>query len=218
MESLNHLFQHLLHLDQYLVSIVASHGLWTYLMVFTIIFCETGLIVLPFLPGDSLLFALGSFAAQPQSPLSIYILWLLLIIASILGNQINYWVGLAIGPCVFTDKKSKLINKKHIEDAHQFYEKHGGKTILLARFIPIIRTFAPFVAGISHMNRYSFTLYNISSAFIWISCLLGMGFFLGSIPLIKEHFAFVVYGIIFISLIPPALTFFNHRFIKNPSK
>lgn len=215
MDSLHDLFHHLLHLDQYLVTFVAAHGLWTYLMVFAVIFCETGLIVLPFLPGDSLLFALGSFAAQPQSPLSISMLWLLLVIASILGNQINYWVGLAVGPCIFTDKQHWLVNKKHLEEAHQFYEKHGGKTILLARFIPIIRTFAPFVAGVSDMSRHSFTLYNISSALIWISCLLGMGYFLGSIPFIKEHFSIVIYGIIIVSLIPPVLTYLNHRLMKS---
>lgn len=214
MDTLHEFIHHLLHLDQYLITFVAAHGLWTYLVVFAVIFCETGLVVLPFLPGDSLLFALGSFAAQAQSPLNIYWLWLLLVIASILGNQINYGVGHAIGPRIFTNKRHRLINQKHLEDAHQFYEKHGGKTILLARFIPIIRTFAPFVAGISRMSRPLFTTYNISSALIWISCLLGMGYFLGSLPYIKDHFTLVIYSIIIISLMPPTLTYLNHRVRK----
>ncbi len=214
MDNLHYFLNCILHLDSYLISFVAAHGLWTYLVVFAIIFCETGLVVTPFLPGDSLLFALGSLAANVYNPINILILLPLLILASVLGNQVNYLIGRAIGPKIFTMKKSRLLNKKHLEEAHQFYEKHGGKTIILARFIPIIRTFVPFVAGVSYMSCNLFHAYNISSAMLWIGSLLGMGYFLGSLPFIKENFSIVIYGIIVISLLPPLFTLFYHRFFN----
>ena len=214
MEQLHYFLNCILHLDSYLISFVAAHGMWTYLVVFTVIFCETGLVVTPFLPGDSLLFALGSLAANVHTPLNILILLPLLAFASILGNQVNYLIGRAIGPKIFSVKRSWLFNKKHLEEAHQFYEKHGGKTIILARFIPIIRTFVPFVAGVSYMSIHLFNLYNLSSAILWIGSLLGMGYFLGSLPFIKENFSIVIYGIIVLSLLPPILTLVSHRIIK----
>ena len=214
MDNLHYFLNCILHLDTYLISFVAAHGLWTYLVVFAIIFCETGLVVTPFLPGDSLLFALGSLAANVYNPINILILLPLLILASVLGNQVNYLIGRAIGPKIFTMNKSRLLNKKHLEEAHQFYEKHGGKTIILARFIPIIRTFVPFVAGVSYMSRNLFHIYNISSAMLWIGSLLGIGYFLGSLPFIKENFSIVIYGIIVISLLPPLYTLFYHRFFN----
>lgn len=211
MEQLPHFVNLMLHLDTYLISFVAAHGLWTYLVVFLVIFCETGLVITPFLPGDSLLFTLGSIAAQQDNPLNIFILLPLLILASILGNQTNYAIGRMIGPKVFSIDRSWLINKKHLTEAHQFYEKHGGKTVILARFIPIIRTFAPFVAGISYMGFKLFQAYNIGSAILWISCLLGMGYFLGSLPFVKENFTLVIYAIIVISLLPPLFTFLYQK-------
>ena len=214
MENLQSLLNYILHLDTYLISFVAAHGMWTYLVAFAVIFCETGLIVTPFLPGDSLLFAMGSIAAQPQNPLSILVLLPLLIIASILGNQVNYFAGRTIGPRVFSINRPWLLNKKHLHDAHQFYEKHGGKTIIFARFIPIIRTFVPFIAGVSYMSFNLFHIYNISSAFLWIGSLLSMGYFLGSLPFIKENFSIVIYSIIAISLIPPLAAFLYQRVIK----
>lgn len=201
----------ILHIDVYLNTFVTTYGFWTYLALFAVIFCETGLVVTPFLPGDSLLFAAGSIAAQPGNPLNIAILFLLLFAASILGNQINYLLGRAIGPRVFQAKNSWLLNKKHLTEAHAFYEKHGGKTIIFARFLPIIRTFAPFVAGIGAMNLKHFTLYNIVSALLWIGSLLGLGYFLGSLPAIKEHFSLVIYGIIFISLLPPVIAVLTRK-------
>lgn len=211
MEQLHNLINLILHLDTYLISFVAAHGAWTYLVVFLVIFCETGLVVTPFLPGDSLLFTLGSIAAQSGSPLHIFILLPLLILASIVGNQVNYLFGRIIGPKVFSEKRSWLINQKHLAEAHQFYEKHGGKTIILARFIPIIRTFAPFVAGVSAMSFKQFHFYNISSATLWVGSLLGMGYFLGSLPFIQANFTIVIYGIIVLSLLPPLFTYVYHK-------
>ena len=213
MDNLQYLLNFILHLDSYLISFVAAHGMWTYLLAFAVIFCETGLVVTPFLPGDSLIFALGSIAAQTQNPLNILLLLPLLIVASIAGNHVNYLLGRAIGPKIFSVNKPWLLNKKHLKEAHQFYEKHGGKTIVLARFIPIIRTFVPFIAGVSYMSFKLFNVYNISSAILWIGILLGMGYFLGSLPFIQDNFSIVIYGIIIISLIPPLFAFFYQRVV-----
>ncbi|MFO3148120.1 VTT domain-containing protein, partial [Legionella pneumophila serogroup 1] len=183
----------------------------TYLALFAVIFCETGLIVTPFLPGDSLLFAAGSIAAQPGNPMNIMLLFVLLFMASILGNQVNFLVGRAIGPRVFSAKRSWLLNPKHLHDTHAFYERHGGKTIILARFIPIIRTFAPFIAGIGRMRSLHFTLFNLISAILWIGSLLSLGYYLGSIPLIKENFSLVIYGVIAISILPPIIALISKK-------
>jgi membrane-associated protein len=211
METIQHLLQYLLHIDNYLIAFVSSYGTLTYVVLFAIIFCETGLIVTPFLPGDSLLFAAGSIAANSSNALSIQLLFLLMTLASILGNKLNYIIGRAIGPRVFAANESWLLNKKHLIEAHQFYEKHGGKTIILARFIPIIRTFAPFVAGIGYMGLREFSFYNIISAIIWIGSLLFAGYFFGTLPFIKQHFSFVIYGIIVMSLLPPIIAFFYRK-------
>ncbi len=206
-----HYLDYILHIDVYLNTFVSTYGFWTYLALFAVIFCETGLIVTPFLPGDSLLFAAGSIAAQPDNSFNMGILFLLLLLASILGNQINFLIGRALGPKIFSTNKSWLLNKKHLQETHAFYKKHGGKTIIFARFLPIIRTFAPFVAGIGAMKILDFSLYNIFSAFLWIGSLLSLGYFLGSIPVVKENFALVIYGIIFISLLPPVITLLNRK-------
>lgn len=205
------LLQHLLHIDTYLIAFVTHYGALTYLILFLIIFCETGLVVTPFLPGDSLLFAAGSIAANSNEGLNIQLLMFLLLLASILGNKLNYLIGRAIGPRIFTARSSWLFNKKHLEEAHRFYEKHGGKTIILARFIPIIRTFAPFVAGVGYMSLRQFSLYNILSAVLWIGSLLCAGYFFGSLPVIRDNFAIVVYGIVVLSLLPPAFAFIYRR-------
>lgn len=205
------LFQYILHIDTSLINFVSTYGSFTYFILFAVIFCETGLVITPFLPGDSLLFAAGSLAANSNQPLNIQLLFLLLVIASIAGNKLNYFIGRAIGPRVFTAQKSWLLNKKHLAEAHEFYEKHGGKTIILARFLPIIRTFAPFVAGVGDMSIRQFTLYNIFSAFLWVGSLLGAGYYFGGLPIIKDNFSMVIYGIIIVSLLPPALTFFFHK-------
>lgn len=205
MHYLHTLIDYILHIDVYLNTFVTTYGFWTYLALFAVIFCETGLIVTPFLPGDSLLFTAGSIAAQPDNSFNVVILFVLLFIASVLGNQVNFLIGRALGPRIFSANKSWLLNKKHLQETHDFYEKHGGKTIIFARFLPIIRTFAPFVAGIGTMKVLHFSLYNLISALLWIGSLLGLGYFLGSIPVVKENFVVVIYGIIIISLLPPII-------------
>ncbi len=211
MSYLHQLIDYILHIDIYLNTFVTTYGFWTYLALFAVIFCETGLIVTPFLPGDSLLFAAGSIAAQPDNSFNIIILFTLLFIASVLGNQLNFLIGRALGPRIFSANESWLLNKKHLHDAHVFYEKHGGKTIIFARFLPIIRTFAPFVAGIGTMKVLHFSLYNVVSALLWIGGLLSLGYFLGSIPVVKANFVLVIYGIIFVSLLPAFLALVNKK-------
>ena len=214
MHYLHDLLNFILHLDTYIVSFMNLHGTWTYLLVFAVIFCETGLIVTPFLPGDALLFAVGSIAALSGSPINILTLLPLLTLASILGNQLNYLIGRAIGPRVFSIDRPWIFNQKHLLEAHQFYEKHGGKTLILARFIPIIRTFVPFIAGVSYMSVNRFSSYNVVGAILWIFGLVGMGYFLGSIPMVKNNFSMVIYGIIAISILPLLLTYLYHLIIK----
>lgn len=214
METIQHLLQYILHIDEYLINFVSLYGVWTYVVIFLIIFCETGLVIFPFLPGDSLLFAAGSICANStvstQSILSIQLLFVLLIIAASLGNKVNYLIGRAIGPKVFTTKHIWL-NQKNLMKAHEFYERHGGKTIILSRFLPIIRTFAPFVAGVSYMSIRRFSVYNIISAFLWIGSLLWAGYYFGSMPFIRDNFSIVVYGIISLSLLPPIFLFFVRK-------
>lgn len=204
MDTIQQLLQYILHIDKYLISFVAAYGSWTYAALFAIVFCETGLVVTPFLPGDSLLFAAGSISAHPQSTISALTLFILLCLASILGNQLNYTIGRFIGPRVFTAKDSWLLNQNHLHEAHRFYERHGGKTIIFARFLPIIRTFAPFVAGVGYMDMRTFTFYNIFSGVLWVGSLLGAGYFFGSLPIIKDNFSVVIYTIIIVSLLPAA--------------
>ncbi len=213
---MDQLMQYIFHIDTYLLSFVSNYGLWAYAVLFLIIFCETGLVIAPLLPGDSLLFTAGSIAAKDGHILDIRVLFLILIIASILGNKTNYLIGRAIGPKIFKTKTSRWFNIKHLEDAHAFYEKHGGKTIILARYLPIIRTFVPFVAGISFMNLRQFTFYNIVSAVLWIGALLFAGYYFGSLPFIKDNFSIVIYGIIAISLFPPIFAFsYRKMFLKS---
>lgn len=211
MEILSFLSHYILHIDTYLIGFVSNYGALTYAVLFAIIFCETGLVVTPFLPGDSLLFAAGSIAANASHSLNIQLLFVLLACASILGNKVNYLIGKKLGPKVFTSKQAWFLNKKYLEEAHQFYEKHGGKTIIIARFLPIIRTFAPFVAGIGYMSLREFTLYNIISGLLWVGSLLSAGYFFGSLPIIRDNFSIVIYGIIAISTLPPIFAFFYRK-------
>lgn len=213
MTSLSQLLNYIVHIDTYLFSFVSTYGTLAYWLLLAIIFCETGLVVTPFLPGDSLLFVAGSIAAHPSSSLNVVTLFVLLVIGSIAGNQINYLIGRAVGANIFSTQ-SRLLNKNYLNEAHAFYERHGGKTIILARFIPIIRTFAPFVAGISEMNVRHFSFYNLVSALFWIGGLLGFGYFFGSLPMIKAHFSIVIYGIIVLSLLPPVLSFLYRKIMK----
>lgn len=211
MATLSFLMQYVLHIDIYLIAFVSHYGVLTYVLLFAIIFAETGLVITPFLPGDSLLFTAGSIAAHASHALNIQLLFLLLTLASILGNKTNYLIGKMLGPRVFQAKSTWFLNKKFLEQAHQFYEKHGGKTIIIARYIPIIRTFAPFVAGIASMRLREFSFYNIIGAVVWIGSLLGAGYFFGALPIIRDNFSMVIYGIIAFSLLPPIFTFIYHK-------
>ena len=211
MEIIEHFFYLILHFDQFLFSFVAEYGVIAYFLLFTIIFCETGLVVTPFLPGDSLLFAAGTIAARPEASLDVQLLFVLLALAAILGNKLNYLIGRVLGPRIFQARDSWLLNKKHLEEAHHFYVNHGGKTIFFARFLPIIRTFAPFVAGIGRMNAGKFALYNTLSGAIWAGSFLYAGYFFGSIPIVKNNFVIVIYGIIIVSLLPALIAFIANK-------
>lgn len=189
----------LLHIDKYLETIISNYGIWTYAILFVVIFCETGLVITPFLPGDSLLFAAGTFAAKGW--LNPHLLFLIITIAAILGDTVNYWIGHFIGPKVFTEKV-RFLKKEYLDRTHAFYEKHGGKTIILARFIPIIRTFAPFVAGVGAMTYSKFIIYNIVGAIAWAAIFIYAGYFFGSIQFISDNFSLVVVAIILISVVP----------------
>ena len=199
----------LLHLDKHLDLVIRNYGFWTYGIFFLIIFLETGLVVTPFLPGDSLLFAAGAFAALG----SLDAKWLivLLSIAAIGGDTLNYWIGYIVGPKVFSKEKSRFLNKDYLYRTHQFYERYGGKTIILARFIPIIRTFAPFVAGIGSMTYGRFIAYNIVGGIAWVAIFVLGGYFFGNIPSIKQNFSLVIAAIIFLSILPGIIEFLRHR-------
>ena len=199
MEFLTQLVDYILHLDTHLAALVQQYGGWTYGILFLIIFCETGLVVTPFLPGDSLLFATGTLAAGAE--LNVYFLFVLLTIAAVLGDAVNYWVGHKVGEKLF-DGRIPYLKQSHLDRTHAFYEKYGGKTIVIARFVPIVRTFAPFVAGAGSMTYVRFALYNITGAILWIGSMLFGGYLFGNIPIIKENFGLVIIAIIIISIIP----------------
>jgi len=194
-----YLLSFVLQIDDHLFSLVEQYGAWLYVILFVVIFCETGLVVTPFLPGDSLLFATGAVlgAGFLSYPLAV----LVLLTAAIIGDAVNYAIGHHVGPAIFK-RETRFLNKQHLLQAHAFYAKHGGKAIILARFIPIVRTFAPFVAGIALMNKAQFFLYNITGALLWVFSLVTAGFFLGNIPVVKENFSLVIYGIIIVSVLP----------------
>ncbi|HEX9004664.1 MAG TPA: DedA family protein [Blastocatellia bacterium] len=200
MELLKHFLDLILHIDKHLVELVSQYQSWTYGILFLIIFCETGLVVMPLLPGDSLLFAVGAIASKGD--LNVFLVVVLLSIAAILGDTVNYWIGKVIGPKVFSSESSRWLNRKHLERTHEFYEKYGGKTIIIARFMPIIRTFAPFVAGIGKMSYGKFLLYNVVGGILWIALFTYAGFFFGEIPVVKRNFTLVIFAIIIISVLP----------------
>lgn len=203
------IFDFLLHLDKYLAEIINQFGIFTYIILFLIIFVETGLIVMPFLPGDSLLFVVGTFAANGL--FNIWTVYFLLLFAAILGDAVNYSIGYNIGPKIFSRDDSRFFNKEHLEKTKVFYEKYGGKTIILARFLPIIRTFAPFVAGIGKMDYKVFFFYNIIGGFAWVTSLTFAGYFFGGLPIIKNNFETAILVIIFISLIPVIVEYFKSK-------
>jgi membrane-associated protein len=215
MEFLQQAFDYFRHLDVHLADMLRQYGAWTYAILFLIIFCETGLVVTPFLPGDSLLFAAGAITAaannQPgEQALSIIILWLVLMVAAVLGDTVNYHIGKAVGLRVFKED-ARVMKLEYLRRTEKFYAKYGGKTIILARFIPIVRTYAPFVAGASRMDYPRFLSFNIIGGVIWITSFLFAGYYFGNIPAVKHNFEYVVIGIIFVSIIPPILEWLKHR-------
>ena len=211
MELLQHAIDIFLHLDSHLNSWAGMLGPWLYLVLFLIIFCETGLVVTPFLPGDSLLFAVGALASLDGSSIRLPLLSVLLFGAAVAGDAVNYAIGARIGPRVFSHSESRLFNREHLIRTQRFYEKYGGKTIVLARFIPIIRTFAPFVAGIGTMAYPRFALFNVTGGALWVLSFLLGGFFFGNVPVVKQNFHYVIAAIIVLSIIPPILEYLRAR-------
>jgi membrane-associated protein len=202
MEFLSGILDVFLHIDRHLLELVANYGVWVYGILFLVVFLETGLVIAPFLPGDSLLFASGALAAT--SALDLASLLLVLTIAAVLGDTLNYTIGRMIGPKVFS-VNHRLFNQKHLIRTQEFYERHGGKTIVLARFLPIVRTFAPFVAGVGRMNYFRFWVYNAVGGFLWVASFTFLGYFFGTRPLVKDHFGLVIVAIVLISTIPVAV-------------
>ena len=193
------------HAERHLEWFITNYGLWVYALLFAIVFCETGLVVTPFLPGDSLLFAVGALAAKGW--MDVRIITPLLLIAAILGDAVNYSIGKWIGPKVFHYESSRFFNKDHLMKAHAFYEKYGGRAIILARFVPIVRTFAPFVAGVGAMTYSKFAFFNVTGAFLWVGLFLGGGYFFGGLEIVQKNMKLVILGIIIVSVLPIAWEF-----------
>ena len=212
MEWITALVDFILHIDVHLASITASYGVWAYVILILIVFAETGLVVTPFLPGDSLLFAAGAICAL--GTLNVWLLMGLLIVAAIAGDAVNYSIGRNIGHQILRSRLKRFIKREHIEQTHAFYERHGGKTIILARFMPIVRTFAPFVAGIGEMTYGRFAVYNITGAIVWVVSFTLLGYFFGGQPFVKKNFTLVIGVIILISVMPAVIELLRHRFGK----
>ena len=209
MDFLKTILDYVLHVDHHLDQLITTMGPWIYVLLFVIIFCETGLVVTPFLPGDSLLFAIGTFAARPNN-LNLVTILILLSIAAILGDTVNYWIGRFLGPKVFRNH-SRFLNQRHLERTRAFYDHYGSKTIVLARFIPIIRTFAPFVAGIACMRYSKFMAFNVFGGLLWIGSLTLLGYFFGNIQIVQKNFGLVVIAIIVLSILPAIFEFFREK-------
>jgi membrane-associated protein len=204
-----------LHLDKHLQVLIQNYGVWIYAILFLIIFCETGLVVTPFLPGDSLLFVSGALAATGN--MHVHTLFLILVAASFLGDNTNYWIGRFFGPKVFSREGSLLLNPKHLERTQGFYDRHGGKTVVIARFVPIVRTFAPFVAGIGRMVYPRFVMFAIAGALLWIGSLVYAGYFFGNIPMVKNNLSLVIIGIVLLSIMPGIIEYLRHKFGARPA-
>jgi membrane-associated protein len=212
LDFIKYLFDLFLHLDEHLSTIIQTYGIWTYALLFLVIFMETGFVVTPFLPGDSLLFAAGTFASPALgSPLNIWIVWGLLWIAAVAGDTVNYWIGHAIGPRAFNGEH-RFLKKQYLDRTHAFYERYGGKTIVLARFVPIVRTFAPFVAGVGEMSYGRFISYNIVGATLWVTLFVWGGYFFGTLPFVQKNFGLVVVAIILLSVMPAVIEVIKERY------
>jgi membrane-associated protein len=215
-DTLQYIVSFTLHIDQHLLEFFNNYGAWIFALLFLIIFCETGLVVTPFLPGDSLLFAIGALAAS--STLNVHMLALTIFTAAVLGNTVNYTIGRLFGTKLFSNPDSRVFRRDYLDRTHAFYEKHGGKTIIITRFVPIIRTFAPFVAGMGSMNYLRFFLFNIAGAALWVVLLVYGGYLLGNLPIVKENFSKAVFFIIFLSLLPIFIEYIRARLHKQPAR
>lgn len=216
MEFIAYVIDLFLHLDDHLQLMITNYGAWTYAILFLVIFCETGLVVTPFLPGDSLLFAVGTFAAT--GVLDIWYAMGLLWAAAVLGDAANYSIGNRFGHLAFTFRGRRLIKQEHLDRTHAFYEKYGGKTIIIARFVPIVRTFAPFLAGVGKMTYFKFAVYNFVGALLWVLGLCGAGYLFGNIPVVRDNFSLVIMAIIVISVLPAVIEWWRHRRIPAAAK
>ena len=211
MEFIQFIIDFILHIDVHLTELVAEYGVWVYAILFLIIFCETGLVVTPFLPGDSLLFVAGAIASIGSNHINVHLLVLLLIVAAILGDAVNYTIGKFFGEKLFSNPDSKIFKQKYLQKTHEFYEKHGGKTIILARFVPIVRTFAPFVAGMGNMSYKHFASYNVIGGVIWVTLFTYAGFFFGELEFVKKNLSILIFAIIFVSILPAVFEVLRNR-------
>ncbi|WP_205953376.1 DedA family protein [Pantoea stewartii] len=211
MEFIHFVVDFILHIDVHLAELVAQYGIWIYAILFLILFCETGLVVTPFLPGDSLLFVAGALAALPGNDLNVHLMVTLLVIAAILGDAVNYTIGKLFGERLFSNPNSKIFRRSYLDKTHAFYARHGGKTIILARFVPIVRTFAPFVAGMGHMSYRHFALFNVTGALAWVLLFSYAGYLFGDLPVVQENLKLLILGIIVVSVLPGIIEIWRHR-------
>ncbi|MCV9879544.1 DedA family protein [Brenneria izbisi] len=211
MEFIQFIIDFILHIDVHLAELVAQYGVWIYAILFLILFCETGLVVTPFLPGDSLLFVAGALAALPSNDLNVHTMVFLMITAAILGDAVNYTIGRLFGDKLFSNPNSKIFRRSYLDKTHQFYARHGGKTIILARFVPIVRTFAPFVAGMGHMSYRHFAAYNVIGALLWVILFTYAGYLFGDLPIVQENLKLLIVAIIFVSILPGVIEIIRHR-------
>ncbi|HAT4915646.1 TPA: DedA family protein [Serratia marcescens] len=211
MDIIKFIIDFILHIDVHLAELVAQYGMWVYAILFLILFCETGLVVTPFLPGDSLLLVAGALAALPTNDLNVHTMVALMVVAAILGDAVNYTIGRLFGEKLFSNPNSKIFRRSYLDKTHQFYEKHGGKTIILARFVPIVRTFAPFVAGMGHMSYRHFAAYNVIGALVWVLLFTYAGYLFGDLPVVQENLKLLIVGIIIVSILPGVIEIWRHK-------
>jgi membrane-associated protein len=212
MELIQYIIDFILHIDVHLAELISSYGVWVYAILFVIIFCETGLVVTPFLPGDSLLFVAGALATLPANDINVHMIVLALIIAAVLGDAVNYTIGRFFGKKLFRDPHSRIFKQSYLDKTHNFFEKYGGKTIILARFVPIIRTFAPFVAGMGRMGYRRFASFNVIGGVVWVSLITYAGYFFGRLEFVKENLKILLLSIIFISLLPAIIEVVREKY------
>ncbi|MEY8711444.1 hypothetical protein A9B99_05230 [Mangrovibacter phragmitis] len=211
MEFVHFIIDFILHIDVHLAELVANYGVWVYGILFLILFCETGLVVTPFLPGDSLLFVAGALSALPGNDLNVHIMVVLLVAAAIIGDAVNYTIGRVFGERLFSNPNSKIFRRSYLDKTHAFYERHGGKTIILARFVPIVRTFAPFVAGMGHMSYRHFALFNVTGAILWVLLFSYAGYWFGDLPVVQDNLKLLIVAIIVLSVLPGVVEIIRHK-------